>query len=202
MKLARTIVRPLLALCLAAPLLLEPTAYAQDAADAAAAPATAPSGKRAELAEELLLLFGVDKTMESAFGQVGKMQERMIDPKLSPEDRAKRQEAVAAAVAETKEILSWEKLKPTFIKIYADVFTEEELQNMITFFKSPNGQAWIAKQPQLQAATMKEMQGLMMELQAKVKERVEAQRAATAPQPAAPAPQTGPSPETAMPIKQ
>jgi len=41
---------------------------------------------------------------------------------------------------------------------------------MIDFFKSPVGQKWIAKQPQLQAATMQKMQAIMMQAQPRIKE--------------------------------
>jgi hypothetical protein len=133
-----------------------------------------PSPKTAALAEELLGLFQVDKAMDGAFQQIVKMEEQMPSSKnLTPEEKAKRSKALQASLEESKKAFSWETIKPTFIQIYSEVFTEEELQGMIDFFKSPIGQKWIAKQPQLQAATMQKMQGLMMELQPKIKAAIE-----------------------------
>jgi hypothetical protein len=43
---------------------------------------------------------------------------------------------------------------------------------MIAFFKSPLGQKWIEKQPQLQMATMQKMQAVMMEAQPKMQEAI------------------------------
>jgi hypothetical protein len=59
-----------------------------------------------------------------------------------------------------------------FISIYAETFTAEELQGMIAFFKTPIGQKWIEKQPQLQMTTMQKMQTLMIEAQPKIKEAI------------------------------
>lgn len=129
--------------------------------------------KTAVLAEELLTLFQVDKAMDGAFQQVMNMQEEMADSKpSSPEQKEKQRLALQASLDETKKLFGWETIKPAFIEIYSEVFTEEELQGMIDFFKSPLGQKWIAKQPQLQAATMQKMQAIMMEAQPKIQEAI------------------------------
>jgi hypothetical protein len=49
--------------------------------------------------------------------------------------------------------LSWEKLKPDVVKLYADAYTEQELDAIIAFYKSPVGQSVIAKQADLQTKT-------------------------------------------------
>ncbi|MEA3213535.1 MAG: uncharacterized protein QOE70_6592 [Chthoniobacter sp.] len=43
----------------------------------------------------------------------------------------------------------WLKLKPEYVKAYADVFTEEELRALIAFYKSPTGQTFLDKTPDL-----------------------------------------------------
>ena len=65
-----------------------------------------------------------------------------------------------------KQLMSWDSIKPMFVKIYADNFDEAELQGLIDFYKTPVGQTWIAKQPQIQAATMQAMAQLMPKIQA------------------------------------
>jgi hypothetical protein len=45
--------------------------------------------------------------------------------------------------------LTWEKLKPSFVKLYADAFTDEELDGLLAFHESPAGQAMITKLPGL-----------------------------------------------------
>ena len=49
--------------------------------------------------------------------------------------------------------LSWEKLKPGMIEAYRNIYSEEELDGMLTFFKSPVGQAYLAKSPQVVVKT-------------------------------------------------
>ncbi len=76
--------------------------------------------------------------------------------------------------------MSWDAIKGDFVKIYADVFSAEELQGMIDFFKGPVGQKFIGKQPQVQAAVMQRMQSLMLEMQPKIRAAIEKARAASA----------------------
>ena len=45
-----------------------------------------------------------------------------------------------------------------FAEIYSDVFTEDEIQGIIDFYKSPIGQKMLEKQPELTGATMQKMQ--------------------------------------------
>ena len=125
------------------------------------------------LAEELMSLFQINKNMDAALQQVAKMQEQLAATKdQTPEAKAKQQEMRDAINKEVKSVMSWEKIKPMFISIYADTFTAEELQGMIAFFKSPLGQKWIEKQPQIQMATMQKMQAVMMEMQPKMQEAI------------------------------
>lgn len=47
--------------------------------------------------------------------------------------------------------LSWESLEPAYAKIFADAYTEEEIDGILAFYKSPSGQALLAKTPVLMA---------------------------------------------------
>lgn len=46
-----------------------------------------------------------------------------------------------------QEQLTWAKLEPEMIKIYAEEFTQEEIDGMIQFYKTPVGQSTIDKMP-------------------------------------------------------
>lgn len=46
-----------------------------------------------------------------------------------------------------QEELTWAKLEPEMIKIYAEEFTQEEVDGMIQFYKTPVGQSTIDKMP-------------------------------------------------------
>lgn len=148
--------------------------------------AATPSPEVNALAEELLVLFEVDKNMSATLEQIVAMQEQMLDasPSLNAEQKAKALEAAKVSMAETFDFLSWDRIKPLFIEIYAENFTADELKGMIAFFQSPVGKTWIEKQPAIQIATMQKMQTLMLEVQPKIQEAVKKLMAAPSPTPA------------------
>jgi uncharacterized protein len=41
----------------------------------------------------------------------------------------------------------WTKIEPAYEQIYSDLFTEEELDGLLAFYKSPLGQAFLSKVP-------------------------------------------------------
>jgi hypothetical protein len=60
--------------------------------------------------------------------------------------------------------MTWEKMRPMYVSIYAETFTPEELQGLIAFYKTPVGQKWIEKQPQLQTEIMLKSQAMIKDL--------------------------------------
>ena len=65
------------------------------------------------------------------------------------------------------------KLKPMFVQIYAELFTEEEINGIVSFYKSPAGKAMIEKMPQMMQRMMPMMQKLMGDLQPEIKKIIE-----------------------------
>jgi hypothetical protein len=49
------------------------------------------------------------------------------------------------------EAMPWESVRPDYVRIYVETFSEEQLDAMITFYKSSAGQAMVAKMPVLMA---------------------------------------------------
>jgi hypothetical protein len=72
-----------------------------------------------------------------------------------------QQKAVDAVPAkfdqQLRQDLSWESLRPTFVKIYQEAFTQSEIDSMTAFYKSPAGAAFIDKMP---AVTQKSQQAI------------------------------------------
>jgi hypothetical protein len=56
------------------------------------------------------------------------------------------------------------KLKPLYVKVFAETFTEEELDGMLSFYKSPAGKAMMEKMPQMMARMMPLMQQWMADM--------------------------------------
>jgi hypothetical protein len=99
-----------------------------------ASPASADDASKSAKAEELLQLMQGD--------QIVKMMEPMMkamlaqaEKDLPAEQRAKignLQEKIMDVVA-----VSFGKIKPALGKVYADTYTEQEIDGILTFYKSP-----------------------------------------------------------------
>lgn len=124
-----------------------------------------------EKAKELMSVMKVRENVEKAFAQIPQFSDRIIDSQnLSDEEKKKAKELAASSTKATfKEMLQmdWEGM---LSEIYAEVFTEEELQGLIDFYKTPVGQKFIEKQLALQKATMGRMQIEMAKMMPKIQE--------------------------------
>jgi len=60
-------------------------------------------------------------------------------------------------MADMFEEINWEPIKPGMSQAYADVFTQDELSSISSFYATPAGQATLTKQPELQEKTMQIM---------------------------------------------
>ena len=142
---------------------------AMGAAGCAAAQAT-----KVEKAQELFRVFQADgiteQMMEAAFAQMNAMT-RQANPELPNEATEIIQQEVLAALKEAMPLLIEE-----VAKIYERVFTEEELDAILAFYKSPVGQSMIQKMPQMAGETMMLSQqwgmGLFEHLPGRVEQRL------------------------------
>ena len=63
--------------------------------------------------------------------------------------------------------LAWEKLEPMYIRHYEDVFSEEEVDGMLSFYRTPVGQAVVGKMPALMQKTVLDLQSMALGLSPK-----------------------------------
>ncbi|MCY1384950.1 hypothetical protein D9M69_732630 [compost metagenome] len=80
-----------------------------------------------------------------------------------------------------KKELSWEVLAPMYVDIYGKSFTEDEVQGMLAFYRTPAGQAVVDKMPVVMQHSMEAMQSrmgsLMPEMQKLLAEELESAQA-------------------------
>jgi len=146
------------------------SAFLLAATGAAAAPASRQS------VEQLIQLMRLEKAQEGAFSMMEQMQEQMkrqIPDVGSPlpeaerrrlDERMERLDKKAKAVM--REELGWEKNKEMYVRLYADTFSQEEIDAQVAFYGSPIGQAILDKQPVLMQKTgvlMQELAGRLMQ---------------------------------------
>jgi len=122
---------------------------------AAASLLHADDASKAAKAEQYLTLMKVDETMKRSMDLVmnqmkSGMMQQITGQKLT-EDQAKMTGEFGDKVFKlVSDALSWEKIKPDVVKLYADAYTEQELDAIIAFYRSPVGQSVVAKQAELQ----------------------------------------------------
>ena len=89
---------------------------------------------------------------------------------MTSEDQKIKDDYIAKIVAAVGEMLSWENLKAAYVELYASAYTEDEVDGILTFYKSPVGQALLARSPELITKSGAIMNGRMQELAPRLQE--------------------------------
>ena len=101
---------------------------------------TPEKSKHYKAAEELLLTMNMEQAIAESLEQMLALQLRN-NPNLQP--------AEATLKVFFKKYMSWEALREDYIQIYMEEFTEKELKDMMSFFKTDTGKKMAAKQTTL-----------------------------------------------------
>lgn len=128
------------------------------------------AGVKEDLSKEMLKLMDMQKMMEQVISQVQQMQMTQMKQLNIPEqDQEKVAEFQRKLNAKLAEAISWDKLEPEYVKLFSEVYTEEELKAIVGFYKTPAGQSMLKKQPLLMQKSMvisqKNIQAAMPEIQ-------------------------------------
>lgn len=183
------ITRILLALFLVAPL----AAHAQE---------TTPSSSKQAKVEELLQLTHMDHLMSQMIDQMTARMKASSDQQaatmhFTPEQKTIYDDYQQKLNQLMASYLNWDKMKPVMVQVYSDTYTDDELNGILNFYRSPAGQAMVAKSPQLMNKTMSAMMQQMGTLQPQV-QQLSKEFAEKMQQKAAPAtPTPAPAPEPA-----
>lgn len=122
--------------------------------------------------ETLAELFKVTesrKMMDSAYGQMDGMFQQMVkDMNVAESQKPIMDKFLAKYSAMIKEELSWEKLEAPIAEAYSTVYTDDEVREIIKFYKSSVGQKLLKKMPELMQATMGVMQKSITDIMPKV----------------------------------
>ena len=79
----------------------------------------------------------------------------------------------AEMMSTMKQLLDWSKLEPMYTRVYQKTFTQQEVDGMLAFYKTPAGQAVLSKMPTVMQNTMDEMQQLMGPVMQKIQKMQE-----------------------------
>jgi uncharacterized protein len=122
--------------------------------------------------EEMLKLTHVDELTDQLLGQMQpmmdqqmqKMEGQLRDAGVPTEAKEAVQELQTRLMAWIQARLSWERMNPTYVKIYSETLTEEELDGAIAYYRTQAGQSMIRKMPLLMQKSMSSMGNLLSDL--------------------------------------
>jgi uncharacterized protein len=73
--------------------------------------------------------------------------QELLTPKLTPNQQQKLDEFTTKVTQVTNGALSWASLEPDYARLYDNTYSEEQIDDLIAFYKSPTGQAMVEKTP-------------------------------------------------------
>ncbi|MCP3965441.1 MAG: DUF2059 domain-containing protein [Lentisphaerae bacterium] len=111
----------------------------------------------------------VEQRMQRSFEMVKKMQMGIVSNTLKGvKDQDIANKVNSQVLDMVRKEFSWDNFKDDFMKIYANVYTLDEMQKMTEFFQSKTGQAFLDKSPMVQQQMMPLVQKKVMALIPKV----------------------------------
>ncbi len=129
------------------------------------------ASKRAKI-QEMFGLMHIDRLMSQIMDNVAKqasaLTTRMSGGQTSPETEAKLDDFRKQLLAKIDTQIGWKTLEPTYIDLYAQTYTEDEIDSILAFYKSPAGTALLAKTPELTAKSTQIVNGRMAQIQPEI----------------------------------
>jgi hypothetical protein len=126
---------------------------------------------------EILRVTEARKLVEGMFAQVDAMlkgsMQQAIGRALTADEQRVADRLAAKMSLMMKEEVSWENLEPLYLRIYRDSFTQEEVDGMLSFYRSAAGEALIKKMPMVMHQSMLAMQERMGPMMRKIQRSIE-----------------------------
>ncbi len=111
-------------------------------------PAFALAGEKEQLAEELIGLKEMGKISDQIQNQLMKdLDQSMRQFNIPEHQKAKALEFHSRMNKVILDEVSWTKMKDDYVRLYAQVYTAQEMKDLIKFHKSPVGRMMIRKEP-------------------------------------------------------
>jgi uncharacterized protein len=127
-------------------------------------------------AEEMLQTMHMDAMMAGIRTKqrdaLAGMMVGFLPKNISADETAKMQKIQMKMMDYIYDQLSWEKLKPEFLQIYVETFSEAELRELTAFYKTSLGQKLLEKTPELTAKAMQVSQKHIMAIMPEIQKMV------------------------------
>ena len=159
-------------------------------------PAHADDASKRTKIMELLTVLKVDQVgkqiVDGANQQTEALGHREFGTTETPEQQKKVADLHQQVVTLIAPAVDWKTLQPEFVAAYNTAYTEPEIDGILTFYKSPSGQALLNKGPQIGQQSSQIVQTHMASVQPQLRQLV--QNFAKSSQPAGAAPAGGAAP--------
>lgn len=159
---------PGLALAAVLALACAPTLAAEDPPGA-----TATTQASSADIDRLLQVMDMQSMMTGMMQQMSDAQRSMVLESFgkdnSDAERARMQAVLDRTNAIVQQELSWTAIEPMMRKVYAQVFSKQEVTAMIAFYSSPEGHSILKKTPAAMNLSMQEMQPVIVATMDKVR---------------------------------
>ena len=131
-----------------------------------------------ESIETLLTLTKAEAILDTVYANMDSimrqsMNEALKGQKLTPEQQKFIDAAPAKFARVMREEMSWEKMRPLYVQIYRESFTQDEIDGLIAFYRTPAGDALVKKMPAVMQKSMVIVQSRMRPMLEKMKEAMD-----------------------------
>ena len=127
--------------------------------------------------DRILTLMKAEALTDQVFEQMKAVTASMVPADATEKQRAHAQELDAKLMDLVKAQMSWDKIRPEYVKLYSETFSDGEIDGMLAFYQSPAGRAMLEKMPVLVSKTMalaqSRMAPLLPEIQRLAKEAMQ-----------------------------
>jgi uncharacterized protein len=132
--------------------------------------------------DELLRVTKADQMADAVMAPMEQMMRQSVATNLqgkqvSAQERESIEKFIPKALAIARNELAFANLRPMYTQIYQESFTQEEIDGLIAFYKSPAGLAFTNKMPLVMQKTMllmqTKMQPMMQRMQAAMKQALD-----------------------------
>lgn len=124
-------------------------------------------------AEEMLTILHLDRmvngVMQNAMQQTSALTAQRYGGSVPPAAAAQLSDFQKKLAGLLEPQIGWAAIKPEYVKIFMTQFPEEQLDTMLTFYKSPAGKALVEKLPAVEQEVGKTLQTRVQGLQPQVK---------------------------------
>ena len=125
-------------------------------------------------AQEMIILLHTDRTVKQISAnfmkQLSTAGEKLIGPNATPESKTQLADFEKKFAQMIDGQVGWDVIEPQLVDFYTKAFTEEELDVIVTFYKTPAGAALVEKMPAVNAQATQLLQAKMAAVQPQMKQ--------------------------------